>query len=189
MARTQLNQLKQEINHYLGIPYMINILKDNKVIKERFLGAKGNWQQIDTETKRVASLNNVDLNKLTLKQKYNFQKKYHIGIDCSGLVSNLLIFYGSLFDKKIDLDIRHTSANLLTSEKLSRKIVNPDLVKTGDMVRQKDGHHVLFVIEKINNTIYFVESSLKNRKVTLGQFDITNQSFDNQGIYRLLLLD
>jgi len=189
MVRTQLNKLKQEINHYLGLPYMINILRNHKVIKERFLGAKGTWQQIELETQKIAQQEKIDLKIFTPKQLYNFQKKHHLGVDCSGLTSNLLIFYANLINKKINLNVRHTSADLLTSNKFSKEIKNPNNIQTGDLIRQKKGHHILFIIEKKDTTIFYVESSLKNRKVSLGQFDLTDQSFDNQGIYRLLFFD
>ncbi len=189
MVGTKLNKLKQEINHYLGLPYMINILRNNQVVKERFLGAKGNWQQIESETQKIAQNKNVQLTNLTPSQLYNFQKKHHLGIDCSGLASNLLIFYANLIGKKINLNVRHTSANHLTSNILSKKIDRFDDIQTGDLVRQKNGHHVLFIIEKKGNTVYYVESSLKNRKVSLGQFDLNDKSFDNQGIYRLFFFD
>lgn len=189
MVRTQLNKLKQEINHYLGLPYIINILRDNKVIKERFLGAKGNWHQIESETQKIAQLKKIQLKNITPTQLYNFQKKHHLGIDCSGLASNLLIFYANLIGKKINLNVRHTSADILTSNKLSKKIEKFDDIQTGDVVRQKNGHHVLFIIEKKGNTIYYVESCLKNKKVSLGQFELTDSSFDNQGIYRLFFFD
>ena len=189
MAGTQLVKLKQEINHYLGIPYMINTLKNNKVVNEKFLGAKGDWKQISLETQRIAKIEKIDLKSLNSSKLYNFQKKHHLGIDCSGLATNLLIYYGNLINKKVDLNIRKTSANHLTSTKLSQKIENPNDIKTGDLVRQKNGHHVLFIIEKKNNIVYYVDSSRKNRKVCLGEFDLTDTSFDNQGIYRLFFFD
>lgn len=187
MVGNKLDKLKEEINHYLGLPYMINSLKGNKVVSEKFMGAKGNWQQIETETNKIAKENNIRVDKLTSKQKYNFQKKHHLGIDCSGLTSNLLIYYGNLINKPITLNVRKTSADMLTSSPMSKKITDFNLVKTGDLIRQKNGHHVLFVIEKKSNTIYYVDSSRKNRKVSLGQFDLNDQNFENQGIYRLLL--
>lgn len=189
MARNKLTKLKQEINHYLGLPYMINILRDNTVIKEKFMGAKGTWQQIEAETKKIALQEKIKLSDFTSKQLYNFQKKHHLGIDCSGLASNLLIFYSNLINKKINLNVRQTSANMLTSNILSRKIKNSHNIQTGDLVRQKNGHHVLFIIEKKGGTIFYVESCLKNRKVSLGQFDLSDHSFDNQGIYRLFLFE
>ena len=184
MAGTQLNNLKQEINHYLDLPYMRNVLKNGVVIKERFLGGKGNWKEIKKQTISLAKKENIDLNKLTHQQLYNFLKKHHIGIDCSGLVSQLLNFYFNTH-----LDPRHTSADMLTSAKLSKKIDDFDDIQTGDMVRQKNGHHVLFIIEKQNQIIYYVDSSLTGRGVKLGQFNITDQAFDNQGIYRLFFFN
>lgn len=189
MVGTKLNKLKKEINHYVGLPYMINIIRDGKVVKERFLGGKGNWKDIQKETYRLAKLENINLKKLTPKQIYNFQKKHKIGIDCSGLVTQLLIFYGNLIGKKIGLNPRKTSADMLTSLPLSQRISDFDLIQTGDMIRQKNGHHVLFIIEKTGKIISYVNSSFWSRGVKYGQFDITDQLFDNQGIYRLLLLN
>ena len=55
MVRPKLTEkLKQEADHYLNLPYMINVLRDGKVIKERFLVGKGNWKEIQKETKRLA---------------------------------------------------------------------------------------------------------------------------------------
>ncbi len=189
MVRDKLNELKQEIEHYVGIPYMINVIYDGKIIKERFLGGKGNWKDIQKETQKLAKQENIDLKRLTPKQIYNFQKKHKIGIDCSGLVSQLLNFYGQLLGKKVDLNPRRTSADMLTSSPLSKKIDDLNNIQTGDMIRQKNGHHVLFIIEKTNKTISFVDSSLLGRGVKYGQFDITDPTFDNQGVYRLFLFD
>ena len=83
----------EEIEKYIGLPYSKNILKDGKIIKEQFLGGKGNYRQIATETIRLAQKQKIDLIKLTNQEFYNFQKKNHLGIDCSGLVCQLLNFY------------------------------------------------------------------------------------------------
>lgn len=185
MVRTKLDQLKQEIEHYVGLPYMINIIRDGRIIKERFFGAKGHWKDIEKETKRLAKENKIDLNKLSPQRLYNFQKKHKIGIDCSGLATQLLIFYGQILGKKISLNPRKTSADMLTSETLSTKIDDIDNVQTGDLIRQKNGHHVLFVIEKKGKTIDYIDSSFWGRGVKYGQTDLTDPMFDNQGIYRL----
>lgn len=184
MVRTKLDILKEEIKHYIGLPYMRNIIKNDKIIKERFLGGKGNWKEIEQQTILLAKKENIDLKKLTQKQLYNFQKKHHIGIDCSGLVSQLVNFY---FDTH--LNPRKISADMLTSNKLSQKIDDYNNIQTGDLIRQKDGHHVLFIIEKQNRTIFFVHSSLSGRGVRYGQFALSDKSFDIQGIYRLLFLN
>ena len=67
-------QLKEEIEHYIGLPYSKNVLKNGKIIKEQFLGGKGNCRQIATETIRLAQKQNIDLVKLTNQEFYNFQK-------------------------------------------------------------------------------------------------------------------
>jgi hypothetical protein len=184
MAGTKLTKLKQEISHYINLPYMRNTIKDGVVVKKRFLGGKGSWQEIKKQTIFLAKKEKVDLNKLTPRQLYNFQKKHHLGIDCSGLVSQLLNFY---FNSH--LNPRQTSADMLTSTKLSKKIDDYNDIQTGDLVRQKNGHHVLFIIEKQNQKIYYVDSSHFGRGVKYGQFDINDQSFDNQGIYRLFFFN
>ncbi len=163
---------------------MRNSLKNGVVIKERFLGGKGNWKEIKKQTISLAKKENIDINKLTPKQLYNFQKKHHLGIDCSGLVTQLLNFYFNTH-----LNPRHTSADMLASTKFSKEIDNFDEIQTGDMVRQKNGHHILFIIEKKDQTIYYVESSLSGRGVKYGQFNITDKKFDNQGIYRLFFFN
>ncbi len=187
MARTKLEQLQQEAEHYLNLPYMINLVRGGRIVKERVLGGKGYWKDIQKETQRIAKENHVDLKKLSPQRLYNFQKKHKIGIDCSGLSTQLLNFYGTLLGKKIGLNPRKTSANMLTSSPLSVKITDPDQIQTGDLVRQKNGHHVLFILDKKGRTISFIQSSFWGRGVKYGQADITDPSFENEGIYRLKL--
>jgi len=184
MARTKLIQLKEEIEHYIGIPYWKNKLKDGKIIKEGFLGGKGNCRQIATETIRLAQKQKIDLVKLNNQEFYNFQKKNHIGIDCSGLACQLLNFYF-----EANLNPRRTSANMLTSIPISKEITNIKKLQTGDLVRQKNGHHVLFIIEKQGNIINYVDSSFSGRGVKYGKANLTDKSFINQGFFRLFFLD
>jgi hypothetical protein len=184
MVRNKLDLLKQEIENYIGLPYSKNILKNSKVIKEKILGGKGNWKDLKTETQKTAQKENIDLSKLNKKQLYNFQKKHHIGIDCSGLTCQLLNFY---FNS--NLNPRKTSADMLTSKPISKKIVNLNDLKTGDLIRQKNGHHLLFIIEKQNNIINYIDSSFSGRGVKYGKIDLTNKSFKHQGIFRLFLFN
>lgn len=180
MVGNKLDLLKLEISHYLGLPYSKNILKDGKIIKEQFLGGKGNCRQIATETIRIAQKEKIDLTKLSNQEFYNFQKKHHLGIDCSGLVSQLLNFY---FETK--LNPRKTSANMLTSAPLSQEIKAKE-IKTGDLVRQKNGHHVLFIIEKQGNIITYIDSSREGRGVKFGKADTASKKFEHQGFFRLI---
>lgn len=141
MARTKLiSELKTEIDHYLGIPYFIN---SQKLAKDNLYVGKGTWQEI----KKISN-------------DYKTLKKLGIGIDCSGLVVHLLNFF---FD--LHLDVRKTSANMLTSPPLSSQVSDYAHIKTGDLVRQKNGHHVLFVIKANNQNIECVESSRQGRGV------------------------
>ncbi|MFA5749650.1 MAG: hypothetical protein WC895_00300 [Candidatus Shapirobacteria bacterium] len=189
MVGSKLIKLKSEIDHYLGLPYMTNIFRDGKIIKEKVLGGKGNWKDIQKSTQKIAKQENINLKKITKKQLYNFQKKHKIGIDCSGLVCQLLIFYGRLISKKVDLIIRKTSADMLTSSLFSKKIEDFKDIQTGDLVRQKNGHHVLFIVEKNGTKISYVDSSFWGRGVKYGEFYLTDQSFENQGIYRLFFFN
>jgi len=180
-----INKLKQEADHYLNLPYMINVVREGKIIKERFLGGKGTWKDIQKEIKKLAKEEKTNLTKLSPQHLYNFQKKHKIGIDCSGLATQLLIFYGNLIGKKINLNPRKTSADMLTSPPLSQRITDFDLIQTGDLIRQKNGHHILFIIEKKGKIIDYIDSSFDGRGVKYGQVNITDPLFDNQGIFRL----
>jgi hypothetical protein len=190
MVRSQLiNSLLEEAGHYLNLPYMSNCLKDNKIVKERFLGGKGHWQQLQQQSQKIAQENDLNLKNASKQEIYNLQKKNQIGIDCSGLVTQLLIFYGNLINQKIDLNPRKTSADMLTSSPLSKEITNNQNIKPADLIRQKDGHHLLFVLQKKGQIIKYIESSQEKRGVKYGQFNLSDKTFPNQGIYRLLLFD
>jgi hypothetical protein len=177
MVRTKLADLQQEILKYIGIPYYTN--RPRKISLNAVDLGKGNAKEITLKTIELANLQNLKLVDLSPQQIYNFQKKNKIGLDCSGLICHLLNFY---FDTK--LNVRHTSADMLTSLPLSKKIDFKDL-KTADLIRQKNGHHALFIIEKIGNKVIYVDSSLTGRGVRYGEFDITDKNFPNQGAFRL----
>lgn len=176
MVRTKLDLLRAEILKYIGLPYFINIPKI--ISSENALVGKGSAKEIALKTIEYANEANIKLVDLSPQQLYNFQKKHHLGIDCSGLICQLLNFYF-----QTNLDVRRTSADMLTSSPLSQEI-NPKDIQTADLIRQKNGHHVLFVIEKINNKIIFVDSSRRGRGVRYGEFDQDDKSFKYDGIYR-----
>jgi hypothetical protein len=73
---------------------------------------------------------------------------------------------------------------MLTSAPISKEIKS-DEIKTGDLVRQKNGHHVLFIIEKQGNIITYIDSSREGRGVKFGKADITNKDFQHDGFFRL----
>lgn len=162
MVRNELiSKLKNEILHYVGVPYWKNTLQNGVIIKSGIFGGKGTCEQIAAKTIELAQKQKIDLLALSPQKIYNFQKKNKLGIDCSGLTSNLLNLILRL--EKIEFQINQfkTSANALTSEPLSQEIKNIDDIQTGDMIRLDNGHHVIFVIEKINDVIFCVQSSRK----------------------------
>jgi hypothetical protein len=204
MAGIELDLIKLEINKYLGIPY--------------FLGGKGTCDEIAKATIDTAKKQKVDLLKLTSKEIYYFQKKNHIGIDCSGLVYHLLdrlYFFKtglSVFDHLIGTDNQHgprrISANLFTDKINSFPITGYNDIKTGDLIRVDQGHHVIFIINQDKNVINYVHSSNKTKiaGVHLGQITIVDpqkplnfqiwsdqtrdgKTYTADGIYRLLLLN
>jgi hypothetical protein len=179
MAGDKLILLKLEIQKYLGIPYFINKGKFKNSGPNVFVG-KGTAKEIALETVALANAQNIKLLNLSSTQIYNFQKKNHLGIDCSGLACQLLNFY---FDTH--LDPRHTSAEMLTSAPLSTPVSIPT---TGDLVRQKNGSHLLFVVETVGDTVYFIDSSLEGRGVRTGSFNLNDKAFLHDGFFRLLLL-
>jgi hypothetical protein len=179
MVGTKLTELKVEISKYIGIPYFINLppVKDQS---ENVLVGKGTAKEIALKTVEYANKENIKLINFTSRQIYNFQKKHHLGIDCSGLAVNLLNFYFGT-----SLNARRTSANILTSPPLSIP-VSISAIQTGDLIRQKDGHHLLFITEKINHTIFYVDSSRHGRGVHYGEIDIIKDHDKfSQGIFRI----
>ena len=177
MARIKLEELRSEILKYIGLPYHTN--KPKLISTDNVLVGKGNAKEIALKTIEIANDLNIKLLNLSSKQIYNLQKKNKIGIDCSGLACHLLNFYF-----ETDLDVRKTSADMLTSNPLSRRIDVHD-IQTADLIRQKNGHHLLFVIEKIGDKVIYVDSSFQGRGVHYGEFEITDKTFPYDGAFRL----
>lgn len=177
MVRSKLTELRQEANKYIGIPYFMNVSK--KYHPELVMVGKGSAKEIALKTIEFANLENKKIMDMTPQEIYNFQKKHRLGIDCSGLSVHLLNFYlGTRFNP------RKTSANILTSTPLSKKINISD-ADTADLIRQEKGGHVIFIIEKIGDKVIYIESSRSGRKVHYGEFDIHDKSFKYNGIYRI----
>jgi hypothetical protein len=163
------------INQYLNLPYRINkpyLKSDNNA-----LVGKGSIQEIIETTKQFAKKQNIDLTQLSDKELYNFRKKNNIGIDCSGLVCNLL----GIKNK------RKTDANMLTSTPLSTKI-KLENIKKGDLIRQKQGKHVLLVTQVTPQNIEYIHSSRENRGVKIQKTSKNNLDFFKEGIWRITSL-
>ena len=186
MARNELvQQLKLEITKYLGVPYFINNPRIPSSPINAFVG-KGTSQEIAQATISTAQKLKINLVRMGNRQIYNFQKKNHIGIDCSGLAYHLENFiYQYKTGKSLDdcligtegkSGVRRLSADLLTSPPNASSINDYSQIKTGDLIRIDQGNHVIIVIEKIGNKIYYVHSSDRtlNRGVHLGSVTITD---------------
>ena len=183
MNKKAIDYIKAAIGPYLGIPYFINTPKNKDQDSDAKVG-KGNFEQIAKLTIQKANLTKTELLNATPQQIYKFQKKHHIGIDCSGLAFHLLNTLSIyLFNKDLNLiligtdgkkGVRRLSAHLLTSPPNAIEIKDYDSIQTGDLIRLDQGKHILFVIEKINNKINYVHSShqTKKRGVHLGQISI-----------------
>ena len=144
------------IPHYLDIPYYSNI--HHKVSNDIALVGKGNYKQIQQAIK-----NNPNI---------------RIGLDCSGLVCQLLNLPNP----------RRTNANMLTSAPLSYPIKLSE-IKSGDLIRQKNGHHVILIVNKTGDSIQYIHTSRKTRKVVLGEVSLDNKEFFKEGAWRLFLFD
>jgi hypothetical protein len=180
MVGNKLKELKAEISKYIGIPYFSNIGRHKNNRENVFVG-KGTAKEIALETINIANHQKIKLLELTPAQIYNLQKKNHIGIDCSGLVYNLIYFLNpKICNNLVGTDnkrgVRRLSANLLTSLPNASMIKSHDEVKTGDLIRIDKGKHLIFVIEKNNNIIHYVHSSQKTKiaGVHYGTLDIIN---------------
>jgi len=158
MAGTKLVEtLKEEIEHYLGIPYLY--------------GGKNSWKEIKKDFRDYKQLKKnkqgIDCSGLA----------YHL-LDFYAT----LLGKGSIHDHLIGTDnqkgVRRVSANLLTSHPNSFPVKNISDIQTGDLIRLDSGKHVLFVMETTPNLIRYVHSSNKTqtRGVHLGEIKIRDRS-------------
>lgn len=177
MDRTKLEkQLKKEINRYLGIPYFINTPQNPRQMLAVQV-AKGDWRQIKKYTQKIAQEKGLNFNNFTPLQRYRFQKKHHIGIDCSGLAYHLLDFlHQTKYHQSIRSHLigtqgktgpRRLSAHLLTSPPNALLIANRQKIQAGDLIRTKKGKHLLFIYKKTKTKIYCIQSSRWGRGVKL----------------------
>jgi len=157
----------------------MNIGRHKTDSKNDALVGKGTAKEIALQTIEFANLQNIKLLDLTPEQFYNFQKKNHLGIDCSGLVCQL---FNSVFKTK--LDSRHTSAQMLTSKPLATRIKRSD-AKEGDLIRQRYGKHVLLVLSIDKKTVTYINASSTQKKVMIDTKPFSE--IPNQGFWRVYL--
>jgi hypothetical protein len=164
----ELNLGKQKI----ACPYYINTSKKKDL---RALLGKGSPEEIEIEAKILEKAKGVKFNNMTPKEIREFLQSNNIGIDCSGLITQVLNFwYKEETDKnmwtKIKVPIKkHIIGKILfylrPVEKIgaehltnleNAKKVNLNKVLPGDLIRlkskRKNSHHVLLVEEVIRES-------------------------------------
>ena len=155
-------------------PYYINLKKQRAALRV-FLG-KGLAQEIINEANFISLKEEIDLNKLSEKDLYQFLVKHNLGIDCSGLTTYILqaIFKENkninIF-KKIKIvsflknpyrwlitqlrPIENISVRVLANDKNSFQVNDFQKIKPGDMLIRPNLRHVYLItkIKKENNQI------------------------------------
>ncbi len=164
--------VRDELKNYLGLPYFINTGQHQVMSRNNALVGKGTAHEIALQTIEFANQQNIKLLDLTPQQIYNFQKKNHLGIDCSGLVCHLL---------NLKVDVRKTSADMLTSPPISKSVKT---LQTNDLIRQKDGKHVLLVLSVDKKMVTYIHSSQSKHGVVIETKNI--KDIDNQGFWRII---
>lgn len=163
--------VRSKLNEYLGLPYFTNIGRHKIISKNNALVGKGSAREIALQTIDFANQQNIKLLDLSPQQIYNFQKKNHLGIDCSGLVCHLL---------DLKYDVRKTSADMLTSAPISSPVKT---LQENDLIRQKNGHHVLLVLDVDKDLITYVHSSRDTHGVVVETKKL--QDIPNDGFWRI----
>jgi len=159
----------------INCPYWINKVK--KGIRGPYSG-KGTPKQIVRAALVRARKKNVQLGKLAKKELRAFLRQNRIGVDCSGLVFNLANSLDRerggqgiaprIFNRNKFPDWNpawRASAEKLTNDKVAKKINLKD-IGVGDLIRNRGGRHVLFVVESNNNSLTYVHSSTMLTKET-----------------------
>lgn len=137
---------------------------------------KGTPKQIVYATYLAAKKDGVDIARLNKTQLKVFMQKSRIGVDCSGFVFHLAncfqkeIGQGSIVEKLLGKtsfpDWRaawRVNADMLTSPKHTVE-VPLDQVQVGDIIRNRAGKHLLFIIEANNETLTYAHSSKGSTK-------------------------
>ncbi len=173
MVGTKLNQT---LKSYLSVPYWRNIVDpDGRITAEGPFDGKGTPEQIQYATQCAAAKDALDFQNLTPTEIFNLQKNNNIGIECSGLVYNLLnahsqdlglpgIYYhmvGYWRDTK-RYGVRTVSSTSMALPENSTRLDQVSDSQTGDIICLM-GHdsvgHVLFVLKKNDNKLSIVHNS------------------------------
>lgn len=182
-------KLNSYLNFYLGVPYWRNqVDQDGTIKKEGPFAGKGSPVEIEYANKCSAFQEKLKLSELTTDELHNLQRKYQIGIDCGGLVYNLLeahaqdngfpgIYYyitGMWRGVKRN-GIRSVYATNFADSENSQKISEIQNAQTGDLIclLGKDGTgHVIFILDNQENILNCVHSSSETNSKQVHKFQI-----------------
>ena len=181
-------------------PYHINVKHTRAGL--RSLVGKGTPQEIEEEVNIFAKLRNFNLEKVSENEIRQFMQKEGIGIDCSGLVSQILDTWlksekmGDLqsnvtfpklsFFKRMVIKLRpieNIGANLLTNNENSTPI-ELENVQVGDLIRLKGikkGHHIAIITDVNEKEIEYVHSTKhygQNNGIKKGKIKILDKKKD-----------
>lgn len=117
---------------------------------------KGNPEEIATATMEIAKLERVNLEKASGGMIREFMLQHGLGVDCSGMVYNILSYAGINLDKILDFKNPERKgkfrAAAFTFAGRASQIIDFREVKSGDLILiiNKSGHysHVALILEK-----------------------------------------
>lgn len=167
------------LNHIseITIDNIYNDYKNKNGLYGWGLGKSGHVE-LTKDTLTLGTLRGYNINDMSSKQIQNFMKTYGLGIDCSGLVYNILNntfgylglqveFNNSLFwldpSKKVN-----SRANVsIFGGKASVEVA--DKIRPLDLLIKSDKSHIILILE-IKNELYNVESSMALGEVGITKF-------------------
>lgn len=129
----------------------------------RVMVGKGTPIEIAEEVELIAKQRKVSIEDMTPKEIRDFMEKRNIGIDCSGFIVHVLAAQNpailKMFSKRsfwkhplrfliVKLrPVENTSVKVLTSAEYSERVLDINAIAPGDLIRTRNGHHILLVTE------------------------------------------
>jgi len=195
MVRSSLKKHSQEFlnfsvgNKQVSIPYWSNKLKNGRIVTEGAFGGKATPNQIKKATQKAAKKEKLDLKTLSSDQIFYLMKRNKIGIDCSGLVYQILNSYFKKI-KKLNLDkillgsqgkrgVRRVGVKQFADPQNSTPTKFATL-KPGDLIIVNQKKHIILVLDIQKNQITYIHSSHQTLKngIHLGTLTIIHPNQD-----------
>ncbi len=186
------NKLDLIIAPYIGIPYWRNkLLPDGTIEKEGPFGGKGTIAEINYATACARELEQGNLSQTDLE----IQKKYNIGLECSGLVYNVLddlaraLGHAGIYFRLIGewRGIKRHGSRAVSALHMALPVnslkINLEDILPGDLIIMvgKDGMgHVMIVTQKSASRITVLHNSSESYNNCVHNFNIniTNPNSD-----------